>query len=104
VATARNLKRLRRIASKDRKMVARATKNMQVPAYWPAPFGVHAFENSGVVVEVKKVIAMSSMPIMLEDDMSMELVELAIVIPDIVDVGVSVMDIVMPFRFIAVNS
>jgi hypothetical protein len=77
---------------------------MQVPAYRPAPFGVHAFENRGVVVEVKKVIAMSSMPIMLEDDMSVELVELGMDIPDIVDVGVSVTDIVMLSISIAVNS
>jgi hypothetical protein len=46
-------------------------RNMQVPAYVPAPAGVQAFEYSGVVVDVKNTIIMSDMPIMpdmLEED------------------------------------
>jgi hypothetical protein len=82
-------------------MVARAIKNMQVPAYWPAPLGVHALENSGVVVDVKNVMAISSIPIMLDDDIFIELVELAMDIPDIAAVGVPDMDIYMLFISIA---
>jgi hypothetical protein len=44
-------------------------------------------ENSGVVVDVKNVMAISSIPIMLDDDISVELVELAMGIPHIVAVG-----------------
>jgi hypothetical protein len=89
---------LSRIASNARKIAARATRNTHVPAYRPVEFGDHAIENSGVTVEVKNVMAMVSIPIMLvvDDDMSTELVELAMDIPDIVLVGELAMDIVMP--------
>jgi hypothetical protein len=46
---------------------------------------------------------MSSMPIMLDDDMSMALVELGMDIPDIVGVDVSDMDIDMLFMSMAVK-
>jgi hypothetical protein len=85
-------------------MVASAIRNMQVPAYWPAPFGVHAIENRGVEVKMKKVMAMSSMPIMLDDDMPMVLVELGLDIPDMVGVGVPDMAIDMLFMSMVVES
>lgn len=54
-----------RTASKPRQMAARAMRNMQVPAYWPVVIGVHGMEKSGVPVEVKKVMAIASMPIIV---------------------------------------
>lgn len=72
-------------------------RNIHVPAYWPADCGTQDGENSGVVVDVKKVMAIASMPIIsVDDDMSMDPVELGIAIPDIVFVGSPEMDIVMP--------
>ena len=52
------------------------TRNMQVPAYWPAVFGVQDWVYSGVFAELKKTIAMSAidivMPLPMESwDMSM---------------------------------
>jgi hypothetical protein len=79
-------------------MAERAMRNMHVPAYCPVDFGVHAIENSGVTVEVKNVMVMESIPIMVvpEDGMSMELVELAMDIPDIVLVGEPDVDMAIP--------
>lgn len=81
-------------------MVAKAIRNMQVPAYCPVELGVHDMEKRGVAVEVKKVIAIESIPIivMLDDeDMGMEpAVELAMDIADIVLVADPDPDIVMP--------
>lgn len=48
-----------------RKMAANAIKKIQVPAYCPAEVGDQAVENSGVVVEVKKVIDIMLIGIML---------------------------------------
>jgi len=39
-------------------MAAKAIRNIQVPAYWPADVGVHVLVKSGVVEEVKKVMTM----------------------------------------------
>lgn len=36
--------------------IARTMRKMQVPAYWPAFFGVHDSEYKDVVVDVKKAI------------------------------------------------
>jgi hypothetical protein len=61
---------------------------MHVPVYWPVLVGVQPIENSGVVDEMKNVIAMESMPIIVLESIDMEeLVELAIAMPDIVLVG-----------------
>ena len=72
---------------------------MHVPAYCPVVVGFHAEENNGVPVEVKKTIAIESMPIIIPEDiedMGIELVvELAIAIPDIVAVGGTDIDMVM---------
>ena len=71
-------------------MAASAMRKMHVPAYCPCVFGVHAIENSGVVLEVKNVIAIVLMPIMLVlvlPDMSIAAVALAMDIPDMELVG-----------------
>jgi len=62
---------------------------MQVPAYFPVESGVQADEKRGVVVEVKNVMAIMSMPIIdVLADMSMAPgVELAMSMPDMVLVG-----------------
>ena len=46
-------------------MIAKITRNMQVPAYWPAVFGVQDSVYSGVFAELKKTIAMSVMDIIM---------------------------------------
>lgn len=52
---------------------------MQIPAYWPALWGVKAVDQSGVVVEVKNVIAIESADIIvMEED-----VEVAIAMPSV---------------------
>lgn len=84
------------MASRARKMAARAIRKIHVPAYCPADFGVHATENRGVVEDAKNAMAMELIPIMseLEDDMSMELVELAMDIPVVVADAALDMDMV----------
>jgi hypothetical protein len=78
-------------------MVAKTIRKMHVPAYWPVEFGVQAVEKRGVVVEVKKVIAISLMPIIdVLDGMSMEEAVVAMGMSDIVAVAMSDMDIVIP--------
>jgi len=67
---------------------------MQVPVYWPVVEGVQFIEKSGVVEEVKNVIAIESMPIIVLENIGMEeLVELAIAMPDIVLLGAIDIDI-----------
>lgn len=71
---------------------------MQVAAYCPMVFGVQDKEKRGVLVEVKNTMAMDSIPMsMVEDDaIGMELlVELAIDMPDIVEVGEVDVDMVI---------
>lgn len=78
-------------------MAAKAMRNIQVPAYCPIDFGIQERENKGVVVDVKKVMAIAFIPIISSvDDMSIAPVELGIAIPDIALVGVPDVDIVMP--------
>lgn len=76
-------------------MTARAIRNKQVPKYCFVDFGVHAIENSGVVEEEKKVMAMFSILIIvvLDDPMSMELMSVAMDIGAMVLEATSVMDI-----------
>lgn len=64
-----------RSASSPRKMNASAMRNMQVPAYVPAPVGVQAFEYNGVVVDVKNTIIMSDMPIIPDISIVLEEVD-----------------------------
>ena len=72
------------------KIAANAIKKMHVPAYWPVVVGVHCIEKSVVLVEVKKAIAIESIPItmLLSDDIDiLSPVEVAIAMLDIVIVG-----------------
>ncbi|OQU99023.1 hypothetical protein CLAIMM_04727 [Cladophialophora immunda] len=83
--------KLNRIASSARKIAANAIKKTHVPAYWPLVFGVQVVEKSGVVEEKKKVIAIESMPAMVEDIGIGELVELPMAMPDVVvDAGIDI--------------
>jgi hypothetical protein len=75
-------------------MIAKAIKNMQVPAYCPVELGVHVMENRGVVVDVKKVIAIESIPIMVVSDEDIA-DDVAIDIADVVLAGDPDIDIVM---------
>jgi len=61
-------------------------RKIQVPAYSPEFLGVQVAEKRGVLVEVKKVMAMVDMSIAMdeEDDMSMLEVEVGIAMPVIV--------------------
>lgn len=52
-----------RKANSPRNISASMMRKMQVPAYWPLFIGVHAAENSGVVVDVKNDIVISDMDI-----------------------------------------
>jgi hypothetical protein len=49
-----------------RSAIARKMRKMQVPAYWPAFWGVHDSEYRGVLVAVKKAIAMPVCELMVE--------------------------------------
>lgn len=82
-----------RSASNPRKMNANVMRNMQVPAYGPAPVGVQAFEYSGVVVDVKNTIIISDIPIM--PLMSIELEEV-----DSGDEGI----VMLPISIVAENA
>lgn len=83
-------------------MVASAMRNMQIPAYSPVLCGVKAVDQSGVVVETKKVIAIESAPIIVISDDDVEVaIELAI---DMVPVVVEVISIVIDISIMtAVN-
>ncbi|KIW59049.1 hypothetical protein PV05_03530 [Exophiala xenobiotica] len=78
---------------------------MQVAAYCPMLFGDQDQEKRGVLVEAKNTMAMDSIPMsmVVDDAIGMELLmELAVDIPDIVEVGEADVDIVilmllMPF-------
>lgn len=49
-------------------MAASAIKKIQIPAYSPALCGVKDFDQSGVELETKKVIAIVSAPIIVIED------------------------------------
>ena len=71
------LKRLDRIASNSRKMVAKNMRNIHIPAYCPVVVGVKANDQRDVLVEVKNTIAIESIPIIIvllddEVDIGME--------------------------------
>lgn len=71
--------------------MARTIRKTHVPAYCPALFGIQLSEYRDVVVEVKKVIIMASIPIIVpaEVDVGIEPSdELDIAIPDIIADGV----------------
>lgn len=46
-------------------MIARTTRNMHVPAYWLAVFGVQDWVYSGVFAELKKTIAISAIDMIM---------------------------------------
>lgn len=76
------------MATSPRKMAAKAIKKMHMPAYWPVVSGVQAIEYSGVVDEVKKVMAILDIPIIESAGIGMAgSVELPIDILAIVLVG-----------------
>jgi len=76
---------LRRMANNALKIVAKMMRNMQVALYWPVVVGIQDMEKRGVVVEVKNVMAILSIPIMdvIPIDPSVE-----------VDIGISAMVVV----------
>ena len=67
---------LTRNASRSRKMVAKAIRNMHAPAYCPVVVGAKAIDQRGVLVEWKKTIAIESIDI------------IAIMSGDVVDMGI----------------
>jgi hypothetical protein len=88
---------LRRAASSARNMIAKAMRNMQVPAYCPVEAGFQDEEKRAVVVEVKKVMDIWSIPIImlgveLSVDVGMDIPAIAVVEDPDMDV---VMDISM---------
>jgi hypothetical protein len=80
-----------RIANKARKTVAKTMRNMQVPVYCPVDAGVHSEEKRGVVVDVKKVMAIRFI-VMLEDNV---FVNVGMDIPPMVLVEVPGIDMVI---------
>jgi hypothetical protein len=62
---ARRSTMLRRTANNARKVVANTISAMHVPAYCPVEAGVQDLEKRGVLVEVKKVMAISFIPIIV---------------------------------------
>ena len=66
-----------------RQMIARMTRNMHVPAYWPAVFGVQDWVYSGVFAELKKTIAISAidmtMPPLIESSVMLIVLSMCIV-------------------------
>ncbi|KAK5412241.1 hypothetical protein LTR06_005211 [Exophiala xenobiotica] len=77
-----------------RKIDAKATRKMQVAVYCPMLSGVQDHEKRGVVVEMKKTMAMDSIPMSVLDDDDIGM-ELAIDIPDVVEVGEADVDMVI---------
>ncbi|KAK5191955.1 hypothetical protein LTR92_007902 [Exophiala xenobiotica] len=73
---------------------AKATRKMQVAVYCPMLSGVQDHEKRGVVVEMKKTMAMDSIPMSVLDDDDIGM-ELAIDIPDVVEVGEADVDMVI---------
>lgn len=71
------------MANNALKIVAMMMRNMQVALYWPVVAGVQDMEKRGVVVEVKKVMAILSIPIIVD----MPSVEVDIGMSAIVAVG-----------------
>ncbi|KIW07055.1 uncharacterized protein PV09_01946 [Verruconis gallopava] len=79
-------------------MAERAMRNMHVPAYWPVEFGVQVDEKRGVVVDAKNVIAIVSISIIPDEDISaaFDEEEVAIDMADIVLDAAEAADIVIP--------
>jgi hypothetical protein len=71
-------------------------RNMQVPVYCPVDVGVQAVEKSGVLVEVKNVMAIMSIPIIVipESDVGIDMPPIALVEEGDPDMGI-VVDISM---------
>jgi hypothetical protein len=63
----RILKKLTRIASNILNIVPSVIRNMHIPAYCPELCGVKFFDQRGVEVETKKIMAIESAPIVIED-------------------------------------
>lgn len=70
-------------------MALRKIRKMQVPAYCAVDDGVQEREKRGVVVEVRKVMDM------VEEDMSMEELDVAIDMPDVGVAVVVLIDMLM---------
>jgi hypothetical protein len=87
-------KKLSRNASRSRKMVANAMRNMQTPAYCPVVLGVNVDDQREVLVDVKNTIvieSMSAMVIVPEDDVDMDMEELSVELA--MDIAVELMSI-----------
>ncbi|KAF2995644.1 hypothetical protein E8E13_000471 [Curvularia kusanoi] len=65
ISVSRDSKKLTRNATNKRNMAASAIKKIQIPAYCPVLWGVNDFDQSGVEVDTKKVIAIVSAPIIV---------------------------------------
>ncbi|KAJ4372832.1 hypothetical protein N0V86_008198 [Didymella sp. IMI 355093] len=76
-----------RIASNSLNIVARAMRNMQIPAYSPVLCGVKDVDQRGVEVETKKVMAIESAPIIICDGVD---VDDGIVIVPVVDDDIAI--------------
>lgn len=74
------------MASSALKIAAKTIKKMHVPAYCPVVVGVHDMDHNGVVVDVKKTMAISFAPInmLLFIDIEASL-EVGMDIPDMVE-------------------
>ena len=67
-------------------MTATEIRNMQIPAYSPVLCGVKEFDQRGVDVETKKVIAIESAPIIVvpEVDVDVDIDMISVVVADVV--------------------
>jgi hypothetical protein len=84
-----------RTANNARKMVEKTIRKIQVPAYCPVEVGVHEEEKRGVVVEVKKVIAIMFISIIVIVPDAGPSVDVGMAIPPMVFVGDPDIGIVM---------
>jgi hypothetical protein len=74
-------KKLTRNASRSRKMVANAMRNMQIPAYCPVVLGVNVDDQREVPVDVKNTMvigSMSAIVVVSEGDVDMDMEELSV--------------------------
>jgi hypothetical protein len=83
---AKTPRRFIRTARSARKIVEKTIRNMHVPAYCPTEVGVQDMEKRGVLVDVKKVMAIASIPIIVMPEDAVP-VELGIDMSPIVVVG-----------------
>lgn len=83
---ARTSRRFIRTARSARNMVEKTIRNMHVPAYSPVELGIQDMEYRGVLVDLKNVMVIWSIPIIAMPDDEIP-VELGIDMPPMVIVG-----------------